>query len=234
MKKIIKTIFSISLISSPKEVEAGKLVEEKLAEAKDSIEKMDSTKIDTKEIDVAEKDAMETEVEEITADEIEAKEVEAEEIEVEEGTDFKKIFDQSVRILYTARPASSTMAGLDEALVDGKYSDKLDDYSPMADAKLRTALRALNSSLEDETAKSDQAEENRLVMMNLNEYYSGNKNFDIGYIDTWMGLSPFIVSQINGPLIDIPSMLTTSHAINDRQGVDDFIARLNQYDVFAA
>jgi len=102
-----------------------------------------------------------------------------------------------------------------------------------AGAKLRKSLRALNSSLEDEIANSDQGEENRLVMMNLNEYYSGDKNFDIGYIDTWMGLSPFIVSQINGPLIDVPSMLTTNHAINNRQDADDFIARLGQFDVFA-
>lgn len=60
-------------------------------------------------------------------------------------------------------------------------------------------------------------------------YYSGEKQFDIGFIDGWMGHSPFIVSQINGPAIDVPNLLQNNHPIKNEQNAKDYIARMEQF-----
>jgi len=49
-----------------------------------------------------------------------------------------------------------------------------------------------------------------------------------------MGLSPFIVNQINGPLIDIPRVMQNDQAITSKQEALDYIARLEQFDKLAS
>ena len=63
-------------------------------------------------------------------------------------------------------------------------------------------------------------------MANVTRYFAGHEDFPIGYIDTWMGLSPFMVNQINGPLIDIPRQLQESQLIRSERDAEDYLARL--------
>src|SRR5690606_11144414 len=50
--------------------------------------------------------------------------------------------------------------------------------------------------------------------------------------DTWMGLSPFIINQINGPLIDVPNRIVTNHRIESLSDAEDYLARLNAFNGF--
>jgi uncharacterized protein (DUF885 family) len=141
-------------------------------------------------------------------------------------------FKASAQVLFHARPHYATVLGVDEELAGGAYNHRLDDYSPAAEAQMRDRLRQINAQLATlETANAvDQA--NQQVMMNLNRYFSGHEDFDIGYIDLWMGLSPFVVNQINGPLIDVPNYMVSNQKINNLKDAEDYLARLDGYDAF--
>ncbi len=141
-------------------------------------------------------------------------------------------FDSSAAMLFHARPHYATVLGVDEALAGGAYNHRLDDYSPAAEAKLRAKLREINKQLANMEVTDATDIANQKVMMNLNRYFSGHEKFDIGYIDLWMGLSPFVVNQINGPLIDVPNYMVANQKINNKKDAEDFLQRLDAYDAF--
>ncbi|MFC3195854.1 DUF885 domain-containing protein [Marinicella sediminis] len=141
-------------------------------------------------------------------------------------------FKASAQVLFHARPHYATVLGVDEELAGGAYNHRLDDYSPESEAQMRNRMRQINAQLTTlETANKVDAA-NQLVMMNLNRYFSGHEDFDIGYIDLWMGLSPFVVNQINGPLIDVPNYMVSNQKINNLKDAEDYLARLDGYDAF--
>jgi uncharacterized protein (DUF885 family) len=144
------------------------------------------------------------------------------------NTNTQELYDKSATTLFHARPASATLYGIDEKLAGGHYSDRLDDYSPTAEAQLRHDLNAIALQLHHIKNKDDNTE----VMENLTRYFAGSQDFDIGYIDTWMGLSAFIVNQINGPLIDVPNVMITNQQIKSLEAANDYIKRLDHFDIF--
>ncbi len=141
-------------------------------------------------------------------------------------------FAQSASTLFHARPHYATVLGIDESMAGGAYNDRLDDYSPAAEAKLRKQLRSINKHLANIEVTDSVDLDNQKVMMNLNRYFAGHEDFSIGYIDLWMGLSPFVVNQINGPLIDVPNNIATNQKFNDLKGAEDYLKRLAGFDAF--
>lgn len=148
--------------------------------------------------------------------------------QVNSSVDLNKLYKESTITLFNARPSSSTMYGIDELLAGGKFNHRLADFSPDAEVKLRQGLRRINQQL----SASDTTDDNTAVMQNLTRYFSGNPQFDIGYIDVWMGLSAFIVNQINGPLIDVPNTMITNQQINNLDDANNYIQRLDHFDLF--
>ncbi|AUD78014.1 DUF885 domain-containing protein [Kangiella profundi] len=139
------------------------------------------------------------------------------------------LFDNITTTLFAARPMDATMYGVSQEVAGGYYQDKLPDYSPAAEKALRQSLRHYADQLSELKSDTIQGEENRKVVIDLAHYYSGEKQFDIGFIDGWMGHSPFIVSQINGPAIDVPNLLQNNHPIKNEQNAKDYIARMAQF-----
>nr|WP_223670019.1 DUF885 domain-containing protein [Kangiella shandongensis] len=139
------------------------------------------------------------------------------------------VFEQATTALFKARPMNASMYGVSEDMAGGYYQDRLPEFSPESEAALREELRTYSKTLQGLKADSVQGEENRKVVANLTRYYSGEPNFDIGYIDLWMGHTPFIVSQINGPAIDVPNLLQNNHPIKTAQNAQDYLARLEQF-----
>ncbi len=140
------------------------------------------------------------------------------------------LYRQSAQNLLRARPTYATVLGVDESLAGEGFQSKLGDYSPAAEKQLRQRFRALNKDIEGQKADAGQATENKAVMIHLNRYYAGAADFSIGYIDPWMGLSPFIVNQINGPLIDVPNQIVTNQPLKSESDVLAYINRLVAFD----
>ena len=141
-------------------------------------------------------------------------------------------FESSAITLFHARPHYATVLGVDPKLAGGAYNHRLDDYSPEAEADLRQQMQDINQQLANIEVTDPIDVDNQKVMMNLNRYFSGHEDFEIGYIDLWMGLSPFVVNQINGPLIDVPNYMATNQKIRTVKDAEDYLARLDGYDVF--
>ncbi len=141
-------------------------------------------------------------------------------------------FEISAITLFNARPHYATVLGVDQKMAGGSYNDRLDDYSPEAEAKLRQQMRNINKQLSNIEVTDSVDLDNKKVMMNLNRYFAGNEDFPIGYIDLWMGLSPFVVNQINGPLIDVPNFLANNQKVTTVEQAEEYLTRLDAFDGF--
>ncbi|MCJ8295471.1 MAG: DUF885 domain-containing protein [Colwellia sp.] len=145
------------------------------------------------------------------------------------------LYLQAKQSLFKQRALSATMYGLSEQDVGQDVSSKMELYGSEDEAKLRAELLSISNKISginleggDITAKNNQQ-----VMAGLTRYFAGEPNFTVGFIDTWMGLSPFIVNQINGPLIDIPRIMQNDQPITTEQQALDYIARLGSFDRLA-
>ncbi len=143
------------------------------------------------------------------------------------------LYQEAMKTLFEYRALSATLYGLSEEEAGYYYSDKMEDYSPEKEKVLRARLLALSKQIESYPQKSvsKSVQENQLVMANLTRYFSGHPDFSIGYIDSWMGLSPFVVNQINGPLIDVPRYMQSDQKVNTEQDAKDYIKRLEAFDL---
>jgi len=142
------------------------------------------------------------------------------------------LYQQATQQLFQQRAFSATMFGLSNREA-GKYiNDKVEIFTPNNEARLRRALLILSNDIANfqNQDKSTSSQTNQKVMASLTRYFAGNENFPIGYIDSWMGLTPFIVNQINGPLIDIPRIMQNDQAVTNESQALDYIARLGQFD----
>ncbi|WP_057831796.1 DUF885 domain-containing protein [Colwellia sp. TT2012] len=146
------------------------------------------------------------------------------------------LYQQAKQSLFKQRALSATMYGLSAQDVGQAISDKMELYGVENEAKLRAELLSISNKIAsvkldgaDITAKNNQQ-----VMAGLTRYFAGEPNFSVGFIDTWMGLSPFIVNQINGPLIDIPRIMQNDQPITTEQEALDYITRLGAFDRLAS
>ncbi|WP_395377394.1 DUF885 domain-containing protein [Marinicella sp. W31] len=141
-------------------------------------------------------------------------------------------FKQSYQTVFAARPLDATLYSADVAAVGGLYQHRLDDYSPTAEARLRERIRRSSFQLEQATAWSVDKQEHKAILIDINQYYAGDKDFSIGYVDTWLGLAPFIVNQMNGPLINGPDTMLTNQPVTTVDEANDYLNRLKHFDTF--
>lgn len=125
------------------------------------------------------------------------------------------------------QPALATSLNLSNDYVPN-YNQQLPDYSPQGMKKLQKTMRNAALELADIELASlpDDTKLHLQVNQVIDNYYAGSSEFDAGYIDTWGGHLPFIVSQIAGPLIDIPKVLENQQKITNLAQANDYIKRL--------
>jgi len=141
--------------------------------------------------------------------------------------------EQASTQLFKARPQFATQIGLDIETAGGSYSHRLEDYSLAAESQLRQAMATAAQQLSAKPAKDEGINvDNQRVATNLLNYYAGVAGFEQGYIDTWMGHSPFVVNQINGPLIDGPATLQNAQQIKSKGDAQAYLARLVAFEQY--
>lgn len=149
-------------------------------------------------------------------------------------TSLEELYQSATQILFRNRPVGATLYGLEMEQVGDYYANQLADHSPKAEKTFRDQLFSVSKAIAEypDSNLSEQAKQNQQVMANITRYYAGHPDYPFGYIDTWMGLSPFIINQINGPLMDTPRTLQNDHRLKSEQDALDYIARLAQFDQF--
>lgn len=140
------------------------------------------------------------------------------------------LFEQATQTLFQARPLSASAYNLSEQQVGKAYTASMEFYDSKTEGELRLQLKSIAAKLTALPAPAElAAADNQAVMANIISYYAGAGNFPQGYIDVWMGHSPFIINQINGPTIDMPGALVNSHPINNLQDAEHYLSRLQQF-----
>ncbi len=140
------------------------------------------------------------------------------------------LFLESAQTMFENRPIDATVFAVEPHHAGGKYQHELGIYTPRNEAKLRQRMRQLNEQLANIKNLDTIAMENQQVVMDINSYFAGYDGFDIGYIDMWHGLSPFVVNQISGPLVLEPDTMTTNHLIHSLSDARDYLKRLAKFD----
>ena len=142
------------------------------------------------------------------------------------------IIDRHTKAYMMMQPALATGLNVD-ASVAGDYHKRLPDYSPTGMKAVQTTMAAAANELEalDLSGLSEQDKLHVKVNKAIDLYFAGDSHFSAGYIDTWGGHLPFVVSQINGPLIDIPSVLQDQHVVNSVEDAENYITRLLAFAV---
>lgn len=141
------------------------------------------------------------------------------------GSDYAK----AARILFKNRAVSASLYGIPEAAAGYHFASQLEDYSPEHEAAFRRQLVTLADKLAAVRGATPAEEDDRQVMVDLVNYYAGARQLSVGFIDTWMGHSAFVLNQINGPMIDIPNNLINSHVIRNVSDATDYISRLRGF-----
>ncbi len=146
------------------------------------------------------------------------------------------LYLQASQTLFKQRAPEATMFGLTSEDVGKEFNNQLPDFSPENEANLRQQLANLSEQISSYqlSQTTNTAIDNQQVMAGISQYFAGHKDFPIGYIDAWMGLSPFIVNQINGPLIDVPRIMQNDQPITTEQEAVYYISRLGKFDQMLA
>jgi uncharacterized protein (DUF885 family) len=152
------------------------------------------------------------------------------EINKAEENKLQQTFEQATKTLFKYRAVSATLFGVSDETAGYHYKSEMEDYSSSQEMQLRGELVQLSNRLKELTTDTTQDEENRRVVADIIDYFSGAQGMPVGYIDPWMGHSAFVANQINGPLIDAPNNLTNSHTVNSEADASDFLARLNAFE----
>ncbi|MGX5173813.1 DUF885 domain-containing protein [Aliikangiella sp. IMCC44653] len=142
------------------------------------------------------------------------------------------LYIKANQTLFQARVFSATLFGLSAEQVGKNFFNSTEDYSPKNEQQLRADLLAISQQiakvkLPPSATPSDH--ENQQVMASITRYFAGNPKFNVGFIHTWMGLSPFIVNQINGPLLDIPRIMQGDQPLLDENHAQNYITRLSKF-----
>ncbi|MFT5540845.1 MAG: hypothetical protein ACI97K_001282 [Glaciecola sp.] len=142
------------------------------------------------------------------------------------------LYNNAANIVFSHRQLSASSMGVPSEIIGNEISSQMEDYSPAAEAKLRIDLANIGMQIQNYPSEGLSVTdlENKQVMASIVRYFSGDPNFDIGYIDTWMGLSPFVINQINGPIFDAARNLQDGHQINNLKDAQNYLIRLANFD----
>lgn len=138
------------------------------------------------------------------------------------GTLYQNIGDDYVR----HNPNFATLLALSPEQAKYDFASQLPDYSPAGTAKLRKTMAQHLVTLKAIPADADP--DNTAIISSITAYYAGSNSHPQGFIDSWGGHLPYVVNQINGPLIDIPQGMQDQFLVKNRQDADNYIARLSK------
>ncbi|MBQ4835414.1 DUF885 domain-containing protein [Pseudoalteromonas luteoviolacea] len=137
------------------------------------------------------------------------------------------VVDKYTKTFISHQPALATSLKL-ESEDYGRYENRLPDYSVAGMQALQIDMTHAAEQLKQ--LQSAQLSDKDRLHVQVNEviarYYAGDSVFSAGYIDTWGGHLPYIVNQISGPLMDVPSILQNQHEISNISDAKAYVERL--------
>ncbi|MFO1017493.1 MAG: DUF885 family protein [Hyphomonadaceae bacterium] len=132
------------------------------------------------------------------------------------------------RELLSDSPELASQAGVSEDAAGGRYNDKLDDRSLIAQEARRSA--ALRRYTELRALDASRFEGEDLLAYNiLRDQFAnaaGGAAFDYGAFSPLGGAQPYVLNQLDSAFLTIPSFLDERHDIHNAADAEAYIARL--------
>lgn len=145
---------------------------------------------------------------------------------------FLAFLDNYAKEILRRSPLTATRLGVTTEYLGTTFNDRLDDLSP-ASVKRQKASNAA------QMAHLQSIDRNRLSGVAQSTYDSLLRSLTMAsnmkpYVNaafSELGIfSPFLISQIAGPHINIPRSLQAEHPLRNRKDAEDYIIRLSQFN----
>ncbi|KQW33016.1 MULTISPECIES: DUF885 domain-containing protein [Pseudomonas] len=145
-----------------------------------------------------------------------------------QGSLLHEIGQRSLAKYLEYRPSTALFYDLYEASERAASASKVEDYTVACETALRSEMRSMASAIRKQIEPGIEADwKIRLQALSSQlDIFAGYTDAPVGYIDTWAGHIPFIINQINGPLIDIPEALANSFAVTSEADAIFYVQRL--------
>ncbi|MBT8047384.1 MAG: DUF885 domain-containing protein [Gammaproteobacteria bacterium] len=148
--------------------------------------------------------------------------------------DFDSRMLQVSQEYFALRPEIATYYGIPDDKAGRGISSRLGDYSPAGEAQRREGMKAILDelqSIEESEQTSSQQVSLGLIATGVRNAYTPATVVDYGAIlgDYGVWFSPYAVSHLTGPHVEIPSILEANMAVRTRLDAMAYLTRLNNY-----
>ncbi len=142
--------------------------------------------------------------------------------------------DTYTRVFFDQYPTLSTTLAMPIQQAGGRYNDRFPDYSVAGMEQFQSSMAQAATALKeiDSTLLSDKDRMHQQILINIFDFYTGERTFPGGYIDTWSAHLPYIINQITGPLIDIPKIMQVQQSVATKKDAEDYLTRLEKMGAF--
>ena len=136
--------------------------------------------------------------------------------------------EEVTRSLFRLSPQSATSYGFSEEYMGGAFASKLDDHSPAAAALARQTAQDGLARLQaiSRDGLNEQATLTLSVSMARLDNALSITVVDYGNVNPSGTYSPYVMTQLSGPHINIPNFLDSRHVINNDADASSYIGRL--------
>ena len=136
--------------------------------------------------------------------------------------------EEVTQSLFRLSPQAATSYGFSEEYMGGAFAHKLDDYSPGAAALARQTVEDGFARLQaiSRDGLSEQADLTLSVTIARLANALSITVVDYGNVNPSGTYSPYVMTQLSGPHIDIPKFLDSRHVINNDADVSGYMGRL--------
>ena len=150
-----------------------------------------------------------------------------------EGSDsmaLRELVDRQMTEYLVTDPELSSSVSVPVEQAGGPYENRLVDFSPAAEQSRRALLARFLSELE--AVDRERLDTNAKVTLDVARSIYGSMvaSSDIGYgrqYPFWYyGHTPYVVNQISGPHIDIPTLMANQQSVSSLAEAEDYLARL--------
>lgn len=134
------------------------------------------------------------------------------------------------------QPLLATLLDVPEELAGGPYANRLPDYDTAGFERwreLETASADRLAAISHEGLAPRTVVDLEVVEA-VHRYFIGDPEVSYGYVDAYFGHLPYIVSQINGPLIDVPDRMQNQQRVASVADARDYLARLHAFETLTA
>jgi uncharacterized protein (DUF885 family) len=144
---------------------------------------------------------------------------------------FDAMIDEITMRFFREAPEFATALGLPEEIAGEGYNARLSEAGPEADARHRLQARELLAQLDAVEAEALDHQRQLTLRILRDQVEAAVQAADAAPYGAGapIGFTPYPVTQLSGPHIQLPNLMQAQQAVTDPQSAEDYLSRLSQY-----